>query len=88
MLSSREQYWREDDSVLYWKLQSYNIKGKRHSNASFLVLLNWFDMNGLSVNAKKLEAVDIAISVRIRHEESMEGLNLADVHIPVSDSVE
>ena len=56
-------------------------------NDCFLALLNWFDMNGLSLNANKLEAVVIGTSARKRHERSPEGLNLADVLIPISDSV-
>ena len=52
------------------------------------MLLNWFDMNGLSLlNANKSEAVVIGTSARKRHEGSPDGLNLADVLIPVSNSV-
>ena len=74
-----------DDTQLYIAIKGNDIPTA--INDCFLALLNWFDMNGLSLNANKSEAVVIGTSARKRHEGSPEGLNLADVLIPVSNSV-
>lgn len=74
-----------DDTQLYIALKGTDIPSS--ISECFESLLEWFDLNGLSLNADKSEAVVLGTDSRHRLEGSLEGVDLAGTRIPTSTSV-
>jgi hypothetical protein len=77
-----------DDTQIYIDLSSANMASQLRALENCLASLNvWFSQNGLSLNGDKSEAILFGTQQRLRTLPNVDGIQIADSSICLSDSI-